>query len=149
MLCVAKELKMDLKYKIRLWIFDIRFKVGGFFARLGLRIVPMDWRFWSVNKVRGMTSLNCLEPHSIKGGPVGWATSVHCPYTGECNNHQCFFKQRDYYGLSSFLSNDPEEQNKQDELREQLIKTYGESFWPNVRLVPSTNCMHLICKDGK
>jgi hypothetical protein len=73
-----------------------------------------------------------------------------CDKTKECQNHQCFFKRRDFHGLSpwataygSFYG----EYNEQDKLHDEITQKYGECIFPKLDVTVGTNVIYVICNS--
>ena len=78
-------------------------------------------------------------------GLRGTAT-FQCPFTADCENDQCFWKQRDCYGLCPWAVFDNGEYAKE---LEQIVATYGRAYFPEWAIQPATNCIMMYCKDTK
>ncbi len=72
-------------------------------------------------------------------------TIYNCGYTQACQNHRCFWKQRDCYGLAPFFYED--ENGGSAAVNKEVREKYGETYFPEHKVSLGTNCMHVICKD--
>ena len=78
------------------------------------------------------------------------SVTFQCPFTNDCQNNKCLWKQRDCLGRSVWYVHDnPEHYKQQDE----ITKEFGEPYFPQWRTFAGTNCMMLYCTgmklDGK
>jgi hypothetical protein len=73
---------------------------------------------------------------------------LQCPWTKDCQNTRCFWKQRDCFGRKAFDALPisiyrHNEINQQD----QITAQYGEPYFPEWKITVGTNCMYISCKD--
>ena len=69
---------------------------------------------------------------------------AQCLETRKCQNNQCFFRQRDVYGLCPWdTSGFPEATKKQAEIMKMLKDEYGETIFPSLKGGSiGTNCIY-------
>lgn len=77
--------------------------------------------------------------------------SVHlfyfqCPITDICQNNQCFWKQRDCYGLSPFYYVD--EDGGSVSRNADITVQYGEPYFPKTEGKTGTNVISVWCDDA-
>ena len=79
-------------------------------------------------------------------GLRGTAT-FQCPFTKDCANNRCFWKQRDCYGRCPWATAllDPE----YAKLAQEITDKYGEPYFPEWVIQTGTNCLMMYCKDTK
>lgn len=71
-----------------------------------------------------------------------------CSLTDICENKECFWKQRDCYGRSSFVYFDKDyTTNSFEQKNEELISKYGEPYFPTIKGYTGTNEIGLWCED--
>lgn len=75
--------------------------------------------------------------------------SYNCPLTDICKNDKCFWRQRDQFGLSPFFIVDIPENQELKEKQRQIKETYGESYFPEHKVIVLTNVMSIECLDYK
>lgn len=75
-----------------------------------------------------------------------------CDKTQECQNHQCFFKRRDFYGLSPWATaygSFHGERNEQDDLHDKLHAESGPTIFPTLGVTIGTNTIYVYCESFK
>lgn len=73
--------------------------------------------------------------------------SFNCPFTKDCENDSCFWKQRDCYGRCPWATAmmDPE----YVKLENNIVKEHGQPYFPEWRVFTGTNCLIMYCIDTK
>ena len=84
--------------------------------------------------------LNCINP-----GMFDILSSCHC--VEKCGNNQCFFRQRDHFGLSPWAVARAMPDQKQ--IAESLLEKYGETIFPKLEASIGTNCVYVRCLNYK
>jgi len=86
----------------------------------------------------------CVNDIAHTAGLRGTAT-FNCPFTQDCENERCFWKQRDCYGRSPWATawQDPEYVKKMEE----VTREHGEPYFPTWSIQTGTNCIMVYCKD--
>lgn len=79
---------------------------------------------------------------------IKYGQIYQCPKTQECQNLQCFWKQRDCMGLEPFPVWFDENGNCSSiESNARIQEKFGDSYFPKHYVSTGTNCMHVICED--
>lgn len=86
---------------------------------------------------------------ALKYESRGFNSTYQCPVTLICKNDQCFWRQRDQFGLSPFFIVDIPENQELKEKQRQIRETYGESYFPEHEVIVLTNVMGIKCLDYK
>ena len=71
-----------------------------------------------------------------------------CPLTDVCENNQCFWKQRDCYGLSAWYYDYIDESGiHKSSLKDntKVAQKYGKSKFPKLEVSTGTNCINVWC----
>jgi len=80
-----------------------------------------------------------------KQGIRGWI-NFQCPFTEKCQNHKCFWKQRDTHNRCAWYVHDnPEHDAEQRAITDQ----YGEPYFPEWKVQTGTNNLMAHCPDFK
>lgn len=69
--------------------------------------------------------------------------AFNCQITAECQNNQCFYRQRDHLGLPVWHTADPDGVKTK-----KVIEQYGDTIFPNIIVTHVTNCMAIHCMDA-
>lgn len=73
-----------------------------------------------------------------------------CNQVDKCQNHQCFFRQRDVFGVSPWaMAYIGEEGKEMRQLKDEVIQKYGEMIFPEIEATIGTNAIYVVCKDYK
>ena len=78
-------------------------------------------------------------------GLRGTAT-FNCPFTADCENDRCFWKQRDCHGRCPWAVFDNPEHDKEQAA---ITEKYGDPYFPEWKIFPGTNCLMTYCVDTK
>jgi hypothetical protein len=70
-----------------------------------------------------------------------------CHLTEQCKNNLCFWKQRDCFKRSYWISVSFDQ--KIIEEQEEITKKYGKAIFPNIIVQAGTNCIDVVCTDYK
>lgn len=81
-------------------------------------------------------------------GCIPVVDAIQCPKTKECQNDQCFWRQRDIHGLNPFpIYKDESGKYPFIEKNNAVCEKFGRPYFPELTVSVGTNCLYLCCPD--
>jgi hypothetical protein len=68
---------------------------------------------------------------------------IQCPFTKQCQNNQCFWRQRDVFGRTPWAIAYMHDKENQDKITQE----HGEPYFPDLKISTLTNCLGISCPD--